>query len=52
LKGLNSASGFVRRVLASRIQIRKTPEIKFICDDSIEQSARISKMLDDLAKGE
>jgi ribosome-binding factor A len=52
VKGLNNASGFVRHTLASRIQVRKTPEIKFICDDSIEQSARISKMLGDLTKGE
>lgn len=52
VKGLNNASGYVRRTLASRIKIRKTPEIKFIGDDSIEQSARISKMLGDLTKGE
>lgn len=52
VKGLNNASGFIRSSLASRIHIRKTPEIKFINDDSIEESARISKMLDDLNKGE
>lgn len=51
-KGLSSASGFVRRELASRLHIRKTPEIKFIADDSIEESARISKMLENLTKGE
>ncbi|HEX2938591.1 MAG TPA: 30S ribosome-binding factor RbfA [Ruminiclostridium sp.] len=50
VKGLNSASGYVRRELASRIHIRKTPEIKFVGDDSIEESARISKMLEDLNK--
>jgi ribosome-binding factor A len=52
LKGLKSASGYIRHELANRIHIRKTPEIKFICDDSIEQSARISKMLGELNKGE
>jgi ribosome-binding factor A len=52
LKGLNNAAGFVRSALASRIDVRKTPRIKFIGDDSIEQSARISKMLGDLTKGE
>lgn len=51
-KGLASASGFIRSELASRLHIRKTPQIKFIPDDSIEQSARISKMLEDLTKGE
>jgi ribosome-binding factor A len=52
IKGLNNASGFVRSALASRVHIRKTPQIKFIGDDSIEQSAHISRMLDDLTKGE
>lgn len=52
VKGLNSAAGFVRSSLASRLNIRKTPQIKFLGDDSIEQSARISKMLDELTKGE
>ena len=52
LKGLNNASGYVRSSLASRLTIRKTPQIKFIGDDSIEQSARISKLLGDLTKGE
>jgi ribosome-binding factor A len=47
-KGLSSASGYVRKELSSRLQIRKTPELKFIPDDSIEQSARISKMIDNL----
>lgn len=51
-KGLASASGYVRSELASRLHIRKTPQLKFIPDDSIEQSARISKMLEDLNKGE
>jgi ribosome-binding factor A len=52
IKGLNNAAGFVRKTLASRMHIRKTPELKFIIDDSIEQSARISKLIDDLKKGE
>lgn len=50
VKGLNNASGYVRRELASRLHIRKTPEIKFIGDDSIEESARILKKLEDLGK--
>jgi ribosome-binding factor A len=52
VKGLSSAAGYVRSELASRIKIRKTPQIKFIPDDSIEESARISKLLNDLTKGE
>lgn len=51
-KVLNNAAGFVRTQLASRLRIRKTPQIKFIGDESIAESARISKMLDELNKGE
>lgn len=51
-KGLANASGYIRSELASRLHIRKTPQIKFIPDDSIAESARISKMLEDLTKGE
>ncbi|HEX3025702.1 MAG TPA: 30S ribosome-binding factor RbfA [Clostridia bacterium] len=50
VKGLNNAAGFVRKELSSRLTIRKTPEIKFIADDSIEKSARISKIIDEISK--
>jgi ribosome-binding factor A len=50
MKGLNSAAGYIRRELSARIKMRKTPEIKFIADDSIEQSARIAKLLGNLSK--
>lgn len=49
-KGLNNAAGFIRSNLASRLKIRKTPQLKFIADDSIKESVRISKELDDLSK--
>lgn len=50
--GLNSAAGFVRRELNGRLKLRRSPEIKFIADNGIEQSAKISKMLDELKKDE
>ena len=46
-KALKSASGFIRRELAARLNLRNTPELKFIMDDSIEYSSHISKMLKD-----
>ena len=46
-KALKSASGFIRRELAARLNLRNTPELKFIMDDSIEYSIHISKMLKD-----
>lgn len=45
MEGLKSASGFIRKELSRRLQLRKTPELHFIADDSIEYSANINKML-------
>ena len=46
--GLKSAAGFVRREIGARLQLRHTPELKFIADDSIAYSADIAKKLDAL----
>ncbi|MCH5300263.1 MAG: 30S ribosome-binding factor RbfA [Ruminococcus sp.] len=48
VKGLKSASGFIRRELGARLKIRHTPELIFNATDSIEYSANISKILNDL----
>ena len=50
IKGLKSAAGFVRHELGSRLSIRHTPQLIFKATDSIEYSANISKMLNDLDK--
>ncbi|TCT15050.1 ribosome-binding factor A [Natranaerovirga pectinivora] len=50
IKGLNSASSFIRTEIAKRINLRNTPEIKFVNDDSIERSVYMSKLIDDLNK--
>lgn len=52
VKGLESASGFIRREISDVLHIRKAPELKFIADDSSEYSAHIAKMLKDLNVGE
>ncbi len=46
VKGLKSASGYLRRELGNRLHVRKTPELRFIADDSIIKSANISKIID------
>jgi len=46
--GLKSAAGFVRHELGARLDLRHVPEILFKATDSIEYSANISRMLDDL----
>jgi len=45
LKGLKSASGFLRRELGHALQLRYTPELQFIGDDSIQQGAHILEVL-------
>lgn len=48
VKGLKSAAGYLRRELGAAIQLRYTPELQFVADDSIEQGAHILQMLRDL----
>ena len=45
LKGLKSASGFLRRELGRSLQLRYTPELQFIADDSIQYGAHILEVL-------
>ena len=45
LKGLKSAAGYLRRELGRALQLRYTPELQFIADDSIQQGAHILEML-------
>lgn len=48
MEGLNSAVGYIRRELAHSVNLRNTPEIKFILDDSIEYGVEMSKKIDEL----
>ena len=50
IKGLNSAEGYVRRQLARNLNLRNTPEIRFILDESIEYGVNMSKLIDDVTK--
>lgn len=48
VKGLQSANGFIKRELASRLEIRHIPELIFTATDAIEYGTSISKMLNNL----
>ena len=50
LKGLQSAEGYIRRELARTINMRNTPEIRFIMDQSIEYGVNMTKKINDLTK--
>lgn len=47
LKGLKSASGYLRRELGHAVDLRSTPELTFIRDDSIDHGAHILSILRD-----
>lgn len=49
LKGLKSASGYLRRELSRILDLRTTPELSFVQDDSIDKGAHILDMLRDPA---
>ena len=52
LKGLHSATGFIRKELAHRVHLRHVPELVFKLDDSMEKSAKILNILSDLKEAE
>lgn len=47
MRGLKSASGWLRRELGHRLQLRYTPELSFVLDESIDKGAHILAMLRD-----
>ncbi|MDP2689349.1 MAG: 30S ribosome-binding factor RbfA [Deltaproteobacteria bacterium] len=49
--GLNNASGYVRRALAKRLNLRHIPSVNFFFDDSLEYSERIEKVIKDMKEG-
>lgn len=52
LAGLKSAEGYIRRQLARTVNLRNTPEIRFILDQSIEYGVTMTKLIDDVRRTE
>ena len=50
IAGLRSAEGYVRRQLAKRLNLRNTPEILFVLDQSIEYGVHMSRLIDEVNK--
>ncbi len=50
LEGLNRAVGYIRRELARTLNLRNTPEIRFILDQSIEYGVNMSRKIDEVTK--
>jgi ribosome-binding factor A len=51
LTGLKNAAGFIRGVIAREINLRNTPELMFVLDDSLEYSAKMMKLINEADKG-
>ena len=52
LAGLKSAEGYIRSQLAKTINLRNTPQVTFILDQSIEYGVNMSKFIDDVNRKE
>jgi ribosome-binding factor A len=52
IKGLESAAGYIRHEIGQKIKLRYIPQFQFVCDHSIQYGAKISKMIDDINKGD
>lgn len=52
LEGLKSAEGYIRRMLAQNINLRNTPEIRFILDQSIAYGVTMSKKIDEVNRND
>ena len=52
MEGLKNAEGYIRRQLAKTINLRNTPEIRFILDESIEYGVAMSKLIEEVSKKE
>ena len=51
-KELNEAAGFIRRELARALNLRSTPELRFVYDKSLDYSEKIEQIIDEIKEGE
>lgn len=52
MEALKSAAGFIRKRIAETLDLRNTPEITFIEDDSIAHAMRMSKLIDEVIRND
>ncbi len=50
IEALKNAGGFIRKELATRINLRNTPELTFKLDESVEYAIKMSKLIDKVNK--
>ena len=52
IQGLKSAEGYIRTQLARTVNLRNTPQITFVLDQSIEYGGNMSKLIDEVNKND
>lgn len=52
MAALAKATGFIRKRIAEVINLRNTPELRFVFDDSIEYGMRMGKLIDEVNKAD
>ena len=52
VEALKTVTPKIRYEVGKRIRLRKTPELNFILDESLERGFRITKLIDQISKGE
>lgn len=50
IEGLKNASGFIRKELAHRVNLRNTPQLSFVLDESVEYAIKMSKLIEEVNK--
>lgn len=48
LEGLKAAGGFIRKELATRLNLRNTPELKFLADNSLAYGMKMDRLIDEV----
>ena len=52
LRGLTAAHGVLQSAIAHELKLKRTPQLAFEYDPSVERGVRMSKLIDDLAPGD
>lgn len=52
MEGLNASAGYARNLLAKRLNLRNTPELIFISNNSISYGIKMSKLIDEVIKAD
>ncbi|NDO45794.1 30S ribosome-binding factor RbfA [Clostridium sp. ASF356] len=50
MKGLKNASGFIRHLIAERVNLRFTPELQFKLDETTEYAIHMNQLMEQVAK--